>query len=310
MDFAKIIRYLDLPSFLIQFGEFAETDYPQMISFYEGKTRFISKGTFEKLKELESMKDDILSRIEQNKLHLSDTIESWDLVETIEEISSKIQTIRNTPKWSRSSVDIDFNSQQIIEEVLKGNQTLEGLVYEKGSTDSDNDWVNVALYNQLKEDDYEYSGEKSISLRVRFFITSQPINSVDIMVGDNVLGKDIHRDIIIEDEDLLTLLPQDTLQQCAEINISVLRGSLQEFPELGVTKEQISTNINSLQFPSIFRQLSEVFNQDDAFASIELIDYGIDEDSASMKFLIRSRTGGSIEQEFRIFDDTHSNIFN
>ena len=309
-QFADIIRYPKLTTFFDRFSSFVDRNYNDIISFYSGKLNVIKKDTVTQIDELIKEYDTITELIEINKNRLSSNISAWDILETIDEIGVKIQTIKNTPKWLRSSIDIGFSNYQVVDGFLKNNQNLEGLAEQLGSTNKNQDWTNIAVYNQMFEEDYTHEGDKPLKLRVQYLVGTTPVNSVDIMIGENVLGKDLHRDILFSEEDLLSLLPIDTMNQSAEIMLNVFRGGIEEYPNLGVDKTQISSNINSLQYPSLFRQLTEMFRQDDSFKEIQLIDTSLEQDAFFMKFSIISRSGISTEQVFKIFDDTYDETFN
>lgn len=298
----NILRYPPLIDYFDRFSIFVNENYTNIVDFYSGKLVRLSKNTFDELNNLIEENNKISELIEINKNRLSSDVGFWEFLEAFEDLKIKLETIRNTPKWIRSSVDVEFSNFQVVDGFLKSNQNLEQFAIDLGSENPDSDWANVAVYNNLFEDDYTHEGEKSLKVRVQYLIGTTPVNSVDIMVGDNVLGKDLFREIIFEEEDLKALLPKDTLNQSAEIILSVSKGSIAEYHRLGVDKLQASGNMNSLQFPSLFRQLVEMFKQDDSFKEVELIDVDVDQDAYLMKMIIRSRSGLSMEKEFKVFD--------
>lgn len=308
--FSNILGYSELPNFFDRYANFVNRSYQELVSFYSGKSLRLNKASIINLRSLIEESELISSLISSKVELLSYDLSCWEIIDMFEEIKTRLQTIMNTPKWLRSSFDIDFSNKQITEEFLKSSQQIEDLVSQLGSTNPNNDWVSVSVNNNMFEENYTYKGEMSVNVRVQYLVGTTPVNSIDIMVGDNVLGKDINREIKFIEDDLLSLPPQETLIQSAEIILSAYKGGIPEFPNLGVAKEQVSSNVNSLQFPSIFRQLTEMFAQDDSFLSTELIDTSIDQDAFFMKLLIVSRTGSTTEQTFRIFDDTFDNTFN
>jgi hypothetical protein len=309
-DFATSINYPAFSDYFTRVNRFVNNNYSDIISFFKGELFFLRRGIVEELYDLIAEYDRVIELVNINTNKLSVTIDAWDILDALETVGLKLETIRNTPKWQRSSVDINFNNKQVIDTILKSRQTVEGLVNEAGSNNPDDDWVNVAVNNTLYEDDYTYEGEKPLKIRVQYLVGTTPVNSVDIMVGDNVLGKDLTRIIEFEEEDLKALTPTDTLNQSAQIILNVYRQSIPEHPTLGITKEQIGGNINSLQFPSLFRQVTEMFRQDDSFAQIEVINVGLDQDAFIMDLSITGRTGLSIEETFKVFDDTFDETFN
>jgi len=309
MEFFEKINNPNLPFFLNSYAEFVSQRYPSIVSYFKGLSNYIDKGVSDEISDLEFDQSRTMSLIEQSKYFISDDISSWDSVEMIDDIGVKLLVIRATPKWFRSSEGVITDSNPVVESFLKTRQTIESFALENGSNDIDSSVTSLSVLNSLFEDSYTYEGERSLSMKVSFTVSTQDISTVDIMVGDNIIGKDIGREISFSDNDIVCLDSRSTLIQSAETSLNLRRGSLQEFPTLGVSQEQLTNNINSLQFPSIFRQIVEVFGEDDSFVSIELIDYGINEDSADMRFIITAINGLSTEQELRIFDDTFDNTF-
>ena len=95
-------------------------------------------------------------------------------------------------------------------------------------------------------------------------------------------------------------MPKDTLNQAAEIITSVFRGSVPEFPDDGISKELIGSNIASLTTASIIRQLSELAAKDDTFKSIELDELSIDQDNISMSVIFNSKLNDVLTQDINL----------
>jgi len=307
--FAEILKYPAFLTFFERFSRFVGSNYNDIISFYKGELVYLQSEIIEGVDGFIREYDRIVSLVDGNKNRLSSDIDAWGIIEMLDEVGVKLQTIKQTPKWLRSSIDIDFSSMQVIDGFIKSRQTIEGAVGDLGSDNPDKDWAGVAVQNTVYEEDYTYEGEKPLTFRVQYIVGESPINAVDIMVGDNILGKDLFKQIIFKNGDLKTLLPQETVKQSAELILRTFRGGISEFPNLGIDKLQASGNMNSLQFPSMFRQITEMFKQDDSFREVKLIDVSFEQDAFFMKFLIISRTGAAIEQVFRIFDDTFDSTF-
>lgn len=310
-NISDIIKYPNFETFFIRFSNFVDTNYDSIINFYSGQSTYLDPEVITDLFDLIKETDYILERFEKNKNQISDNIDSWDVIEMIEEIKVKLDTIKNTPKWVRSSVDMGFSLSQVSSEFLKSNQTIESMVDSLNSQAQESDWADVSIYNNLSEIDYTYQGDRSLNVRVDFLIQSMPLNSVDIMRGDNILGKDLANETLFQDDDLLVLIPYDTVQQSADIILNTYKGSIPEFQSLGIDKNQVVNNVNSLQFPSIFRQISEMFRQDDSFISIELSNVESDKDTFSMPIIIIPRTGDPFTRTYRrVFDNSFDNTYN
>lgn len=185
------------------------------------------------------------------------------------------------------------------------------MVDELNSNAAESDWADVSIFNNASETDYTYQGDRSLKIKLDFKIQSQPLNSVDIMTGDNILGKDLFNEIVFDDNDLLCLIPSDTVLQSADIILNTYKGSIPEFQTLGIDKTQVVSNVSSLQFPAVFRQISEMFQQDDAFLSLELADVVSDKDTFNLSLIIVPRVGNPFDRVYRrVFDNTFDNTYN
>ncbi len=170
-----------------------ENSYSEIVNYYSGGSGLLNKEVMKELNSLIKEYDLIVSLIEGNKNRLSISMVYWEIVETLDDIGVKLQTIKRTPKWMRSSFDIDYTSSQVVDGFLQSSQTVENLSLQLGSNDQDQDWSTIAVGNNLYEEGYTYEGDKPLKIRVQFFAGTAPSNSVDVMVGDNILGKDLYR---------------------------------------------------------------------------------------------------------------------
>jgi len=134
---------------------------------------------------------------------------------------------------------------------LKQNQTIENLIQDIGSSNRDQDWINLALRNDLKEEDYTPEGGVVLKATFQNNAKIEILSVLDNIQGTNVYGKDIYRRFIFEDNDLLSLSPENTIHQAFDINIELRRGDNPEFANDGLQSSLIvGSNLNSILYPS------------------------------------------------------------
>lgn len=264
------------------------SEFGTIVSYYNGKTVSVNTA-FTQLKSLvkEAIKIDEI--ITLNKQSLSKTTEYWDLLSDLSTMRTKLELVVNLNKWMRSSYIFGYENQSKMEQILKQRQTFENLSIELGSSDPNTDWVELALTNQVFELDYDKEGGNVLNVNRKNNEALNIQTTVDVMIGLNVLGKDISKDIEFIDDDMLTLGVEDTFYQSAEICLNVTRGSVPEFPFLGIPKSFIGTNVATLRSASLQREVLNNFRTDDSVKRVELLDSGTVEDVAFYDFKITSK---------------------
>lgn len=285
--FNRITNY-DLNQYLSDYYSFLEDDMSDIVSYYNGNSN-IKFNCFFELKRLfneSSIIEDLISNFDQQ---LSEDIEFWDLIISLSEIRTKLQSIINLSKWMRSSYVFGYENGDKYYKILKQHQTFEELSYELGSNTSDDDWAEISVSNIISEIDYTDEGGNKILISdnsdYRYSVTSV----VDVMVGDNILGKDMYKKLTIDNSDIKCLTPIETVEQSADICLSITKGSVPEYFNLGVPKDTIGSNVYNLKTASIVRNILENFRTDDAFSKVEFVDSYINEDSTGYNFNIYTR---------------------
>ena len=285
--FTDITGY-DLISFFGNFYDFVDNQYMDIVQYYQGKSS-VGKNSFKLLHDLIKESGRIEEVISLNKATLSGSIEFWQLTEYLSTINGKLHTILQMAKWLRSSYVYGYENQSKTKEILGQNQTLENLSYSLGSGDANEDWIDIALQNALKEIDYTKEGGNQLSVQRTDNRGNNVTTVVDIMLGENILGKDLHRKLTFEDDDLLSLGTAETMEQSAEICLTTVKGSVPEFLYLGIPKVFVGTNKNTMRVSSLIREVVNNFRTDDSFKNVELIDAGIEQDISFYSFKIVSR---------------------
>lgn len=195
----------------------------------------------------------------------------------------------NLAKWMRSSYVYGYENQSKFKYILKQRQTLENVSMEFGSADPNEDWVEMAVDNSVRELDYTKQGGNVLDLKKTDNHALNVTTVVDIMIGDNILGKDMTQKIEITADDITSLGTVMTMEQSAEICLTVTRGSVPEFPTIGISKHFVGSTVNALRLSSLLREVTNNFKTDDSFKSVQMVDNGIDQDVAYYDFKIVSR---------------------
>lgn len=292
--FYKVTKY-NISDFFSKFKDFTDNYYSNYIGYYRGISKLDPIATT-KLNELINDSSIIEELFFINKDSLSNDLDFWDLYESFNDCVVKIQTIKNTPKWTRSSYIGSFDKDIQVDYILKQNQSLEDLSSQLGFNDPENDWVNLAIKNDLKEVDY--SAEGGNLLKVSFSVNNN-INTtsvVDVMIGDALVGKDLLSKLTFLNDDLHYLTPKETIQQASEILLSIQTGSVPEFPRDGIYSNLIGTNIKAFQYPSIFRQIIAIFKKDDTFKEVQILNIQYEQDNVVISLKIVSKLNDIITQ--------------
>jgi hypothetical protein len=207
--FKKVTNY-NLQTYFVDYNKFLTSELNHIVAYYNG-TSSVNKTAFKTLNELyrESLKiESIISSLNSG---LSNTIDFWDLIEELSNMNTSLESILNLAKWMRSSYVFGYDNQSKFKYILKQHQTLENVSFDLGSDDSNEDWVEMAVSNNISEIDYNKQGGNLLNLSKK---DNQEINIttvVDVMVGDNILGKDLPTKIEITSDGIISLGTNDTI---------------------------------------------------------------------------------------------------
>lgn len=292
--FRQVTNY-DLYTYFTDVSEFMSVNMPVLTAYYKGESK-LNKQVFTELNRLyvEAIKIEQITSLLRNSL--SNTTEFWDLVDNLSITKTKLETCLNLGKWMRSSYVYGYENQSKFIQILRQGQTMEALSTELGSVTPNDDWVNIAVSNSLMELDYDYEGGNELSLNNKDNRQLNVTTVVDIMVGDNILGKDLPQKIEITEDDITSLTTKQTMGQSADICLQVTKGSVPEFQTLGIPKQYVGSNLTALRMSSLIREVKNNFDTDDAFKSIELVNSGVDQDVAFYEFRIESRLHDEINK--------------
>lgn len=278
-DFKRITGY-DLQAFFQRFVDFINFHSGNVINYYDGGS--INNTSFNELETLLKESKNISPLFEQHGANLT-YLGYWEVLEKFTDIQTSLYTFDNMNKWMKSSRLNRFDSGTHIVRQLRQGETMELLSEDVGYSNSQEDWVTLAINNQLIEEEYTPEGGKIISVVFQNNSNFAIDNIIDSLVGKNVLGKDINRKIKFVNNDVETVEYEKAIEQCLYIILGTVKGSIPEFKEDGIESDTIGSNANIIQYPSMFRNLLSIFQKDGRWSEITLLDLKREEDNVFMK---------------------------
>lgn len=291
-DEFKNITGFDLEDYFRRFTEFVSNDSQEIMNYYSGLTENLDRDAFGEYESLVKEADSVINLFDLN-MERFNTVDFWILMEFADDIKIKLETIGNFSKFSRSSVKKEsFSNEVSIPTSTRDNETIEEMMTRFGSTDRDNDWVDVALSNAIIQEDYTLDG--GVVLNINFknnsrFIINSVIDNPD---GDTIKGKDIDKYLQFVDNDLKILGFDDTLQQNMEILVNLKKNDNPEFPQYGIDKTLVlGMSLKAVALPSLVRQIFQTFSTDDIVKQVQLLRTTIDQDSLHMDLNIVIQSG-------------------
>lgn len=294
--FEEVSNY-NLSQYITDFVAFVKEDQQRIADYYNFDSNSVPTSSFLKLDSLKKERDKVQILIQENKSRFIRS-DFWELVENLDDISIKLDTISNYSKYYKSSISKSGSSNNVeMTYILRQNQTLESLSNEIGYSNPDDDWVNLSISNNMREEDYDLQGGHIFKFTFQNDYRIQLKSVIDNITVDNLYGKDLDKKLSFVDNDLNTLSPKDTIYQAVNILIGLIKGDVPEFPNDGIDKQLISKLNKSFNvFPSLFRQIYNVFSKDDTIKAITLNDIKIIEDSVRMEIQIETRLSELITQ--------------
>jgi len=289
LDNFKKITGINVNNLLSNFVYFVNNSYPNIVDYYAGRLSQPDQDSFNLLNKLTIDFDNTILIFDINKRRFK-TIDYWDLLDNLEDIKIKLSTITNISKYLRSSIAKgNYNTGVVYEQTLNYNQTLENVSTVLGSESPQNDWVNIALNNDLKEESYNTNGGNMLSITFDRNPNLLSMDSViDNIVGEKMYGKDIYKNIGFENDDLKVLSYIDTVKQAIDTKINLKKGDVPEFPDDGYSNI-VGSDIGAIQFPVLFRQLADVFAKDDSLTGFTLKNVNINKDTVLLDFEVNTR---------------------
>ena len=298
--FYKVTGY-NITDFFETAEYFINTRYPLIIDFYNGGD--YPENAFSQLNALlkECEKIEPLFELKKNTM---DNMDSWELMEVFSDVQGKLFTIANSSRWQRSSRLGTYDSTINVNQLLKTYQTFEHVANSFSLENPQNDWMEIAKKNEFLETDYSPIESKGLF--------TMPINNAGNSQIDNVvdnlalvkqddgsylslsMGKDINKVFSFKDGDVDTVQFQAALIQAFDTILKTQKGGIPEFPTYGLPNDMVGTTVNAMQYPIIFKAISNMFQYDSRFKEVQILDIYRKEDNVFMKIEARSVTNESL----------------
>lgn len=284
------LRY-NLENYLDLYRFFITDNLNHIISYYKNSDIDPDYQSFDFLKRLLQQSETLESLIRINRTTFT-RMDEWNLIEFLDEIKVKLHSIENSDKWLRSSKTKNTWRGATLQTdyVLEDMQTLENVsAGVNGEQNSQDDWVRIAVENDISEFDYGTENNKKINITKK--VLSNPnyflFSVVDNLTNEKLYGKDFDRKISFVDDDLKVLSYEQTIKQAVHILMTLKKGDIPEYTTLGVdAKVCIGSNIGSVLFSSIKRQLQETFRTDDSIRNFTIVDISYENGDLNIKFTV------------------------
>lgn len=290
LRFEELTKY-NLSKFVQDTSLFFKNGFPKIISFFSGTTNTVESSVLNEHKRLLKEADVAVQQFKTNAEKL-ETVEYWELLDFVEDLRTKLQTISKTSKYLRSS-RVDFNDGNGFSYTytLGDGQTLENISRNVlQDNDSENDWTKIALNNDLLESGWDMDDGKKVTIYKEKFMTSPVTTFIDNMIGEKIYGIDIDRKITFEDDDVKTLSYRDTVYQSADILSGLKKGDIPQYPVLGIDSSlYVGSNIGMMSYSSVVRELTKNFSTDDLFINFSVTDIELVNDAFKLKYTVDTK---------------------
>ncbi len=178
---------------------------------------------------------------------------------------------------------------------------LKDVASQLGLSQPQNDWFNIAKNNYVEEEDYDANtGGGMFKINIKQEGNFDIPNIVDNLSSQKILGKDIDVNFRFEGNDLATVEYDLAVRQAFNTMLNCLKGQIPEFPEYGLPNDMIGNSVNAIQYPTIFRNLLNMFQRDARWVEVNLIDLYRKEDSIFMKVNAKTVTNNYLVTNIQI----------
>lgn len=288
------ITNIDVTSIFGRFLKFTKYYSNDILRYYTIYSAVYPKEAFDVAKTLKKDIEEILQKLYNYKNYLMN-LGYWDIIIKLDNLRQKLEEIPAYPRLYQ----VGFLKKQIDKDiydvyVTKQNESLNDVAVKFNTSTLD-----LMILNNFSEDNFSNKGGVKVTLKSSYSNTSEiksiePLTSViDIQLGDNVLGKDLppYFELDEESEDLIVCTPAQTFKQTVIRLFSLKKGSIPEFPNLGVAKDLVSDAVKGegLFFPILLRQLNETLNSDDTIIAFTIEDIQKEGDSYKISATVQNR---------------------
>jgi hypothetical protein len=300
-NFQRLTSY-DIKTFFQNYLQFVDVEYANITNFFSGVTKVVPTDSIYALHWLIKEQKKIVDVTILNSSSLN-SYDYWILVENVEDIGHVLETASNASKWLRSSISANGYKQQVqIDLVASQGENLEMIERNKLRSNNPNDsWVQTALDNGLREEDYSSDGNYLLKV-VYQNNASLFLNSVvdNIDTPEKTYGLDVKKEIEWQDSDLVVLDYKDTIFQSAQVLSNLLKEDDPAFPTRGMNKKSIGSNIAAVSYPILFRDLASSFASDDSFKSFSINNIRREQDAIFIDFTVETKAGSNFSRSSQL----------
>lgn len=277
----------DIGSFLENFVLFCNNYYHYIVSYYQGEDVPEIGGVFAALDSLLDTSTQIepLFTLKSNVLN---GLDMWELLDMFSDCQTKLWTINNSSRWLRSAIIGRYGSNTVVKRYLRTGETFEKVSQDLGFSEPQDDWFGIARNNFIEEEQYSTEDGVMFKINIRTTGNHDIDNIVDNLQGDNILGKDVDKNLRFENGDLAVVEYDAAIRQALDTILHCVRGAIPEFPTYGLPSDCYGVSKNALQYPSIFKSIVNMIQRDGRWKSVELLDLSLKDDNLMMK--IRATT--------------------
>lgn len=303
MDFLdKIyqITNINIESLFKDFSDFYDKDFNELVQYYINYDIDYPKESFDRYEEILNRLNLLIAKLDIHK-SIFNNIGYWDILDKIDEIKYKLEGLESYPKFYKvnflKSKDLQ-NNQDVEVYVSKQNETLEQV-----ANKFNENWDDLALLNNFKEEDYDNKGGKKIILKSSLSNSIKDVEApdsiIDILIGKNLLGKDLpnYFEFDAENNDLIYNTPEQTFKEAVDRLFFLKQGSIPEFVDLGVSKDIINEATKGEEYfiPILLRQISESLSLDDTILSFEITNIKKEKDNYFVEAIVQNRLLETLE---------------
>lgn len=291
-----------LNEFLLRVDFFFRRQQQDIVSWYEGVSSKPNSESFKCMNILLSESDKVLNLFKANQ-NVLNNFSYWELLDNLENIKIKLKTTSNLSKILRSTrTKNDFSTTLTSQYTMSKHETLENVSRKVLGSDSyNNEWWQIAINNDLSEENYDSEGGTDLQLSTKYNPGEFLESVVDNPIGEKMYGRDFNRKLTFTDNDLESLSYQETILQSLDIFMELKKGTVPENMDIGFDETLIvGTNRGVYQFSKFQQQFLDIFNTDDSFRSLRIKKLEFIEDSSNIEFEVNTILGETKDKTIQI----------
>lgn len=289
-NFTQVTGF-DVSAYLSLFRNFMLNDFNTITSFFRGEGKF-NKNAFTNLDNLVLQTNNLHDLI---NIHAGafKSYDYWILLDKLSDIRLSVNSTVNISKFLRSSVTRgNYGKNATVDYTLSQGQTLESVSRNVlGDSNPGSDWVNIAVSNDVKEEDYTPDSGLAVKIKSSGVVSFNVQSVFDNLTSENVYGKDIARKITFNqsEQDLNYLDYGDTLMQSVEILANMRQNNNPRYPADGVVKDMVvGQPMSVVTLPTVIRQMQSVFATDDTIKTMVVNDIKKDGDTLELVYEVHT----------------------